>query len=226
MLGLYYLLARHEEEDIRERYGSDAHAYLANTPMFNPFRKMPPNGRPSPRTRALAIWIVGFVTTLLLAFVLRAVTVSQLYVTERHTPDVTALSYRAMSDDMMLSIMESTLATDVLVKLLELNPNVALLMQINNGLSQLKHLFVDLGMKAEKRRALELPDDGYFVVVSRVVARDPAAAVAPRVFSLAARTEPILLVVLPRGSAYPTASPVVVELTEDHFYPNFARILF
>ena len=51
MLGVYYLLARHEEETIRKRYGPATDAYLASVPMFNPFRS--PRGasswQPPPR---------------------------------------------------------------------------------------------------------------------------------------------------------------------------------
>jgi len=95
-------------------------------------------------------------------------------------------------------------------------------MQINDGRSQLAHLLIDLGMKAERRRALELPDAGWFVIVSRVLPRDAEATGSPDPFSLAATTEPLYLVNVPKAAGPAT----VVPLTPDLFYKGFARILF
>jgi hypothetical protein len=99
---------------------------------------------------------------------------------------------------------------------------MALLMQINGGRSQLSHLLIDLGMKAEARRALDLPEEGLFVVVSQVESRDPGRQGVPSAFSLSARTVPQLLLNLPDAGGDASA----VELTEDLFYSGFARILF
>jgi protein-S-isoprenylcysteine O-methyltransferase Ste14 len=223
MLGLYYILARHEEETIRKRYGNATDDYLASVAMFNPFRKPQAGGHvPLPRSRALTIWLVLIGASLVLAFGLRTVAVSQLYAVERQAPDVTALSFRAMSDAEIGSIMDSALATGGMRGLLDRQPGIELLMQINDGRSQLTHLLIDLGMKADVRRALELPDDGYFVAVSRVVPRDRNAQDTPGPFSLGSRTEPLALVTLPRGDG----DPEVFELAPDDFYPGFARILF
>ena len=223
MLGLYYMLARFEEETIRRRYGSDTDAYLARVPMFNPFRKPSRDGnwQPLPRAKAFGIWTGVSVVSLVLAFGLRALAVAQFFAVDRQAPAVTALAFREMSDDAIRGIMDSTLENPALRTFLTANPDIALFMQINDGRSQLTHLLIDLGMKAEQRRALELADDGWFVAVSRVMPRDPDAAI-PGPFSLAAKIEPAFLVRLDRDGPGSTA----IELTPDLFYPGFARILF
>jgi protein-S-isoprenylcysteine O-methyltransferase Ste14 len=224
MLGLYYMLARHEEETIRKRYGSETDAYLARVAMFNPFRK-PREGQswqPLPRAKALGIWTCAFVLSLLLAFGLRAVAVSNFYAVTQTNPTVTALSFRQMSDAAIQDVMDRALKTPALTALHKDNPDIALIMQINDGRSQLTHLLIDLGMKAERRRVLELPDEGWFVAVSRVMPRDVGAIQAPSPFSLTARTEPLYLVNLPKEDDQIT----VIELSPDLFYAGFARILF
>ncbi|MBT8442577.1 MAG: isoprenylcysteine carboxylmethyltransferase family protein [Gammaproteobacteria bacterium] len=224
MLGLYYMLARHEEETIRKRYGSETDAYLARVAMFNPFRRPreDANWRPLPRTKALGIWAGVFAVSLLTAFGLRALAVSQFYAVTAEEASVTALSFREMDDAALREIMESALQTDELTTLREKDPDIALMMHINDGRSQLTHLLIDLGMKAERRRSLELPDEGWFVVVSRVLSRDPDATTTPSPFSLAATTEPLYLINLPKASG----SATVIDLPPDLFYQGFARILF
>ena len=224
MLGLYYMLARHEEETIRERYGSETDAYLARVSMFNPFRKPRKNQdwQPLPRSTALGIWVGVFAVSLLLAFGLRALAVSQFYAAAPQDPNVTALSFREMSDDAIRMIMDAALQTGALNSRLEENPDMALVMQINDGRSQLTHLLIDLGMKAELRRTLELPDAGWFIVVSSVLPRDPDAGAMPGPFSLSARFEPLYLISIGKDADDAT----VIELTPDLFYPGFARILF
>ncbi|MDJ0929251.1 MAG: isoprenylcysteine carboxylmethyltransferase family protein [Gammaproteobacteria bacterium] len=224
MLGLYYMLARFEEETIRKRYGSETDAYLARVSMFNPFRK-PGDGQtwqPLPRGKALAIWSGVFAVCLLLAFGLRAAAISQFYTVTDTQADVTTLSFRAMSDDEIQAIMDAALQTETLRALRDREPGIALLMQINASRGQVSHLFVDLGMKADRRRELELPDSGRYVTVSRVLPRDPNAAQTPSPFSLTATTEPLYLVHLPTGAGPAT----VQELPPDLFYEGFARILF
>ena len=224
MLGLYYMLARHEEETIRKRYGSETDAYLARVSMFNPFRK-PRDGadwQPLPRSTALGIWVGVFAISLLLAFGLRALAVSQFYAVARTDPNVTALSFRAMSDDEIRAVMDSAQQTVALTTLFEESPDTALVMQINDGRSQLTHLLIDLGMKADHRRELDLPDEGWFIAVSRVSPRDPDVSEAPSPFSLAARIEPLYLISLSKDADDAT----VTDLTPDLFYPGFARILF
>jgi len=224
MLGLYYLLARHEEETIRTRYGNETDAYMARVAMFNPFRR-PREGQswqPLPRATALGIWVGVFVLSVLLAFGLRALAISQFYAVAQADPQVTALSFRPMSDAAIRDVMDRVLQTPELTALRETNPEMALFMQINDGRSQLTHLLIDLGMKAERRRALELPDEGWFVAVSQVMPRDSDTARTPSPFSLAARTEPLYLVNLPKA----VGTATVIELSPDLFYEGFARILF
>ena len=224
MLGLYYMLARHEEEMIRKRYGSETDVYLARVSMFNPFRKPreDQDWQPLSRSTALGIWIGVFAVSLLLAFGLRALAVSQFYAVARQEPNVTALSFREMSDDAIRMVMDAALQTVALTNWLEENPDIALVMQINDGRSQLTHLLIDLGMKADRRRTLELPDDGWFVAVSRVLPRDPDAGAAPGPFSLAAKIEPLYLVSFSKDAD----DAMVTELTADLFYPGFVRILY
>jgi protein-S-isoprenylcysteine O-methyltransferase Ste14 len=224
MLGLYYMLARFEEETIRKRYGPVTDAYLARVPMFNPFRK-PREDRdwqPLPRSTALGIWVGGFALSLVLAFGARALAVAQFYAVEQKDPDVTALAFRELGDEDIRAVMGATLQTPEMTNLLDSNPGAALVMQINDGRSQLSHLLIDLGMRAEQRRALVLPDDGWFVVVSSVLSRNPDVGRAPSPFSLAARIEPLYLVTLIKDSD----DAIVTDLTPDQFYPGFARILF
>ena len=224
MLGLYYILARHEEETIRNLYAGETDAYLARVSMFNPFRRPGENTnrRPLPRSRALSIWIGGCAACLALAFGLRAVAISQMYSVERNTPNITALSFREMDDEMINGVIDNTLRSRALDDLLQPNRDMPLFMQINAGRSQLTHLLIDLGMLPEARRGLDLPGDGLFVVVSEVVPRNPDTQGVPAVFSLSARTRPRLLVSLPESDGDPAA----IVLTTDLFYPGFARILF
>ncbi|MDP6674576.1 MAG: isoprenylcysteine carboxylmethyltransferase family protein [Gammaproteobacteria bacterium] len=224
MLGLYYMLARFEEETIRKRYGSETDVYLARVSMFNPLRKPRENAnwQPLPRSKALGIWSGVFAISLLLAFGLRALAISQFYSVAQQNPNVTALSFRKMADDEINAVVNSALQTVTLTNLLEENPQYALYMQINDGRSQLTHLLIDLGMKADRRRELQLPDDGWFLVVSRILLRDPEAGATPDPFSLAAKIEPLYLVSLARE----TDSATVTDLTPDLFYPGFSRILF
>ncbi|UCG73822.1 MAG: isoprenylcysteine carboxylmethyltransferase family protein [Chromatiales bacterium] len=224
MLGLYYMLARFEEETIRKRYGPETDTYLARVAMFNPFRKPVESQawRPLPRATALGIWVGVFAVSLLLAFGLRALAVSQLYAVTRADANATALAFRPLDEESMQSIISAVLETPALTTLRDADADLVLLMQINDGRSQLAHLLIDLGMKAERRRALVLSDAGWFVVVSRVLPRDAEATGSPDPFSLAATTEPLYLVNVPKA-----AGPTTVEkLAPELFYPGFARILF
>ena len=198
MLGLYYMLARHEEQTIKHRYGSVSDEYLTRVPMLNPFRGPRKTGawKPIPRSRSIRIWFAIVAVSLILAFGLRTIAVSQLYAVqwESPAPNITALSFRAMDDDAINAIMESVVEIPSVQMLLTDDPDTALYMQINNGRSQLKHLLIDLGMTSGALDALEIPKDGYFIVVSRVVPRDPKIVTPPNVFSLTARIEPAVLV--------------------------------
>ena len=226
MLGLYYMLARHEEEIISKRYGSVTDEYLARVPMFNPFRGAREDGtaKPVSRSGALAIWLAVVAVSMLTAFGLRAVAVAQLYAVQWRSPSphVTALAFRMMSDDAINELTDTILAMPRLQTLLNQDKDIALFMQINDGRSQLKHLLIDLGMTSGALDTLDVPQDGYFVVVSRVVPRDPNTRAPPDVFSLGARIEPLILV----GPSQSEDRLVARELTADQFYQGFARILF
>ena len=106
MLGLYYILARHEEETLIKRYGPSAETYLASVPMWNPFRRIRetvPWAPPEPR-KALLVWLSVSVISVGLAFGLRAIVVTQLYAVHWQSPDVTAVSFRALSDDRISAV--------------------------------------------------------------------------------------------------------------------------
>ena len=226
MLGLYYMLARHEEETIRHRYGSVTDDYLTRVPMLNPFKGLRTSGqwKPIPRARAVRIWFAIIGISLVLAFGLRTIAVSQLYTVQWQppAPHVTALAFREMSDEAIRAIMEPVLETPEAQALLANNPDAALFMQINDGRSQLRHLLIDLGMTSEALGALDIPQDGYFIVVSQVYWRDPDRKAMPNVFSLGARIKPVLLA----GPTDDEGRLPVRELPADDFYPDFARILF
>ena len=224
MLGLYYLLARHEEELLRTRYGSASDEYLARVPMFNPFRGPAPSKKwlPPARGRALLAWVSLAVISLGLAFLVRMAAVTQLYAVRSNSPNVTVLSLKARSDDGMNAIMQSVLATDSLQELVKQNPEEALFLQIATGKGQLKHLLIDSGMKGASVQAVQVPELGDFVLVSRVVMRDPGTDARPDPFAFGTRIEPQFLVQLAdfRGEL------AVREFLPGEFYPGFARIRF
>ena len=178
--------------------------------------------RPMPRSRALSIWIGGSGVCVALAFGLRAVATSQMYSIQREAPRITALSFREMDEEAINAVVDAVLQTGALGDPAQSSGDTAWFMQINAGRSQLSHLLIDLGMRAEQRRGLDLSGDGVYVVVSEVVSRRADAQEIPDVFSLSARTLPRLLIGLPESGS----APAVVELTNDLFYPGFARILF
>jgi protein-S-isoprenylcysteine O-methyltransferase Ste14 len=199
MLGLYYILARHEEETIKQRYGSATDDYLQRVPMFNPFSspRQPGTAMPATRSKALTIWFVVVLLSMGGSFGLRTLAVSQLYVVESLslTTPVTALSFRAMSDDDIKASMESVLALPAIEALQQQTPDRALFIQINNGRSQLNHLLIDLGMTPEARDSFDLPEEGLFVVVSQLTSRDPSSAERPvNPFALGERTKTMFIV--------------------------------
>jgi hypothetical protein len=224
MLGLYYILARHEEETIKQRYGSTTDDYLARVPMLNPFTGPRQSATivPASRSKALTIWLTVVVISLALSFGVRTLAISQLYAVESLTPPVTALSFRAMSDAAIEAIMESVLETPAIRALQEQTPDQALFMQINDGRSQLRHLLIDLGMTPQALDAVDAPKDGYFIVVSQVVPRNRDAENPTGPFLLGARTKPIFLIGPPDSEGQLTVN----ELSDEQFYPGFARILF
>lgn len=218
MLGLYYVLARHEEELIRVRYGKATDEYLARVPMINPFRGLRQSGEwhpPSP-AKAFATWAAIVVVSLVAAFVLRAVAVGQLYVVQ--APGVTALAFRPAEESRIRQLADAVLASAPLQARAAEGAAAPLFLQIAASDGQLKHLLVDLGMKESPRTALEVPDSGELIVVSRVVGSE--AGVVPDPFAIGTRIEPLFL-------AWEQAGAMTVQaLVDEDFYPDFARIRF
>lgn len=218
MLGLYYVLARHEEELIRVRYGKATDEYLARVPMINPFRGLRESGawQPPSRGRAFAIWAGIVVASLAAAFGLRDVAVAQLYAVQ--APGVTTLAFRAKDDARIRELTDAVLGTAALQAVAGEGAAPPLFLQIAPSEGQLQHLLVDLGMKAPARRAIETPDIDELIVVSRVAGGEPGSPPDP--FAIGTRIEPLFL-------AYEKAGAMVVQaLAVDDFYPDFARIRF
>lgn len=219
MLGLYYALARHEEEVVRKRYGQPAEEYMARVPMFNPFRRIAPTAKwqpPAPR-KAFTVWAVTVVVGLGLAFTMRAVAIDRLYVVQLDAPQVTALSLRARPESEIATITASVLASEALQDV-----DQPLFMQIGSSTSLLKHLLIDLGMTTDSVDSLDLIDGADFVVVSRVLSRDAAAGPPGSPFAFSSRIEPLYLAQLVAG----TGEAILSELVSDQFHANFSRILF
>lgn len=220
MLGLYYVLARHEETQIVARYGQPAEAYLASVPMWNPFRERRPDAvwaPPSPG-RAFGIWLAVAIAGLGLAFGLRGLAVSQLYVVRSDVPRATAVAFRPMDEARLSATLAGVLET---VPLQE-GARDSWYLQVTPGGGQLIHLLVDLGMTPQARAAVDATAADEFVVVSQVagVSGQPGTPVDP--LTLGAQITPLYLVAL----ADEGAAPLVSAFRPEQFRPNFIRILF
>ncbi len=224
MLGLYYVLARHEEEMVRARYGKPAEEYMATVPMFNPFRGRAAAARwqPPARSKALAVWLATVVSGLALAFLLRGLAVGQLYTVRLQSPDVTTLSLRHQPEADIRALTESVLATAELQSWTEQKPGASLFLQAGPSDSLLKHLLIDLGMTGDAMQAIEILDGGEFAVVSQVVARNPGTGAPGDPLGLGTRIEPKFLAQVPAGGG----SVSVTELRAEQFHPDFSRIRF
>jgi protein-S-isoprenylcysteine O-methyltransferase Ste14 len=216
MLGLYYVLARHEEELIRARYGKATEAYLARVPMLNPLRGLRESGawQPASRAKAFGIWAGIVIVSIGASFLLRDIAIGQLYAVQ--VQNVTALAFKPKEEPRIRQLTDAVLASAPLQGLVA--SDEALFLQIAASDGQLKHLLVDLGMKESPRKALQIPEAGELIVVSRVVGNDAAAPPDP--FAIGTRIEPLFL-------AHDQAGSMVVQaLAPDDFYPDFARIRF
>jgi protein-S-isoprenylcysteine O-methyltransferase Ste14 len=223
MLGLYYLLARHEEEVVRARYGAPAEAYMATVAMFNPFRR-PPAGQafsPPARARAFAGWLLVVAAGLGLALGLRAVSIGQLHLVRDEDPAVTALALRERSADDIRALTASVLGDDAVRAWRQARGEESLFLQIGSGDGLLGHLLVDLGMRQDAIDAL--PDAGAadFAVLSRVTGADGAALPGGDPLALTTRIEPLFLA--RRGA---DDSLAVRPLPADGFHEDFSRIRF
>ncbi len=223
MLGLYYILARHEEELIRVRYGAATDDYLARVPMFNPFAKRRTGGwQPLPRGRAFLNWVAVAVLTLAVAFGLREVAIGQLYVARIAQPDVTTLSLKARSDDEIAVLTRQVLATPAAQSLTAADPGAVLFIQVANSASHLKHLLIDLGMREDRVNTIPSGDEAAFAVLSRVSWRDATASERPDPLAFGSDLEPLFYVRVAEGESV----AVVSELPVAAFHPRFSRIRF
>lgn len=229
MLGLYYILARHEEELIRVRYGATTDDYLARVPMFNPFaRRRSGNGQPVRRSRAFLNWVAVSLVTLAVAFLLRNVAIDQLFVSRTEQPDVTTLSFKPRTDDEIAALTREVLATPAAQALAATNPGAAVFLQVTDGSSNLKHLLIDLGMREDLVGAIPSGNKAPYVVLSRVTWRDPATTARPDPLAFGSDIEPLFYVRVAEAKAEAKAegSSVVYELLPAQFHPGFSRIRF
>jgi protein-S-isoprenylcysteine O-methyltransferase Ste14 len=224
MLGLYYVLARHEEDVVSERYGKPAEDYMARVPMFNPFRRPDATARwqPAAPGKVLLAWAVTVVAGLGLAFLLRMAAVSQLYMIELQAPQATILSLRPRPEAEIRALGARVLDSDALQSWQRQSPGQPLFMQVGTGTSLLRHLLIDLGMTTGMLDALGLEDVGDFAVVSRVAPRHESMPAAASPFAFSNRIEPLFLAQVPAA----TADVIVSELRPEQFHPDFSRILF
>ena len=220
MLGLYYLLARHEEEVIRGKYGKESERYMARISMFNPFRapSRTRGWKPPRRTIALAAWLLLSLVSIGLAFLLRQEATTQLYAVRWESPNVTAISFMPRENDQIISTIQDVLTTEAVQNGLEQAPGISLLMQIATGRMEAEHLLTDLGMKAGAIQLMQLPDFGDYVVVSYM--DSPNGRVDP--YALDTRISPLFFVQR-RGLS---GGLDIRSFVEEQFYPDFYRILF
>lgn len=223
MLGLYYLLARHEEEVVRARYGAPAEAYMATVPMFNPFRRLPAGQpfAPPARARAFAIWLAVVAVGLGLAFLLRIVAIDRLHLVREPAPAVTALALRERSDTDIRVFTATVLADEAVRAWREQRGQESLFLQLGRGHSLLSHLLIDLGMRQEAIAALPDADDADFAVLSRVTDARGGSLAGADALALGTRIEPVFLA---RRQA--DGGLTVQPLPAAGFHENFSRIRF
>lgn len=224
MVGLYYVLARHEEETLRARFGAEYEQYLGRTAMFNLFRRPDSmkSWQPPSRRRALAAWLALVVISVGLAFLLRMEATTQLYAVRWESPNVTAVAFAPRTDEWMTNAMQTVLTAEPLRAALQQTPDGTFLMQIASGGSELRHLLIDLGMKAAAIHALPGLGQGDAFVISRVTPLEAGKSGRVDPFGLDAQREP-LFIVRARGLM---GGLDVQPLTPDQFYPYFARVVF
>jgi protein-S-isoprenylcysteine O-methyltransferase Ste14 len=220
MLGVYYLLARHEEEVVRQKYGKASERYMARIAMFNPFRapKRAKGWRPASRAYAFGVWVSICVLSISLSFILRMEAETQLFAVRWESPNVMAISLMPRDESQIVATMESVMSSGPVLTLLEQQPDIFLLLQIANGKAEAEHLLSDLGMKTGAVQLMQLPLQGEYVAVSYLSSKD--RPVAP--FSLDTRVNPILFV----QTGSPADGPDVRPFIPEQFYPDFYRIMF
>jgi protein-S-isoprenylcysteine O-methyltransferase Ste14 len=223
MLGLYYMLARHEEELVRRRYGQPAEEYMASVPMINPFAGRRPGATWSPpgRGRAFGTWALISVACLGVAFGLRALAVGQFYRADLDSGAVSTLAMRAMPTAEIEAKTREILGLEELAAYREQNPGAGLFIQSGTGRGFLKHVLIDLGMRQDAVDGLPLLDEGEFAVVSRVTDRDGRDLPGSKAYGFANFIDPLFLV-----QRAPGTGPDLTALPPAGFHPEFSRIRF
>jgi len=223
MLGLYYMLARHEEELVRRRYGQPAEEYMASVPMINPFAGRRPGAtwNPPGRGQAFRIWALISVACLGLAFGLRALAIGQFYRADLDSGAVSTLAMRATPAAEIEAKTREILRLDELETFRQQNPGAGLFIQSGTGRSFLKHVLIDLGMRQDAVDALPLLDEAGFAVVSRVTDRDGRDLPGSKAYGFSNFIEPLFLI-----QTAPGAGPGLTVLPPSGFHPEFSRIRF
>lgn len=223
MLGLYYLLARHEEELVRRRYGQAAEAYMASVPMINPFARRTPGAswQPPARGKALGAWLLTVVAGLGVAFGLRALAVEQLYRVDLDEGAISALSMRAKPDSAIGEMVDEVLGSNDLAAFRAGNPGAGLFLQMGNGRGFLKHVLIDLGMLQEAVDRLPLLDEGEFAVVSRVSDHEGRDLPGDAAYRFGTLIEPLYL-----AQWAADAGLSLIPLPAADFHAEFSRIRF
>lgn len=218
MLGLYYVLARHEERVIERTYGRRSTRYKSSVPMFVPFRI---NAKKTVRISdkpvwAYAIWLGLGVSMMFTALMLRMESRSHLYLFRSANPDITAVSFQPRSPGEIQIIVEQLVANKWVDDWLSRNPNRSYLLQISTGEAEARHLLSDLGMKAGALHLLHFDEHGVYIVMSELYGR--GSPVDP--LALTTRFDPLLL------AASSGDAMDVRWFIPEQFYPDFARIMF
>jgi protein-S-isoprenylcysteine O-methyltransferase Ste14 len=223
MLGLYYLLARHEEELVRRRYGPPAEGYMASVPMLNPFASRTPGAawQPPAPGRALTAWLLTVVLGLGVAFGLRAVAIGQLYRVDLEDGSVSALAMRARATEEIGATADEILASDALAGFRADSPGAGLFVQMGSGRGFLKHVLIDLGMLQAAVDRLPLLEEAEFAVVSRVLDRDGRDLPGPAAYRFGTFIEPLYLAQRADGGGLG-----LVPLPAADFHAEFSRIRF
>jgi protein-S-isoprenylcysteine O-methyltransferase Ste14 len=220
MLGLYYVLARHEEEIVRKKYGKNSTRYMARIAMFNPFRSPSKSSkwRPPNPWKAFAVWAILATVGMTLSFLLRQEGISQIHMVRLSSPDITAISFQPRNSTRINTIITAVTSNPLIENMIRNQEGATYLLQIASGGEEVKHLLSDLGMKAGAVQTLAFPDFGEYIVMSQLI--DNRMRVDP--FALTTRIEPILMA-RPLG---PSSDLDIRAFIPEQFYPDFVRIMF
>lgn len=220
MLGLYYVLARHEEEIVKKKYGKASVRYMGRIAMFNPFHTPDKSKkwRPPNPWAAFAVWLTLSGAGLVLAFLLRQEGISQLHMTRLSEPNITAISFQPRTDERIREIITAVTANPHIENMMREQQGASYLLQIASGGAEINHLLSDLGMKAGAVQVLNFPDFGEYIVMSYLTGN--SRPVDP--FALTTQIEPLLLA-RPLGQRNELD---VRAFIPEQFFPDFVRIMF